>query len=118
MKFFYWLPAVIWAGVIFFLSARSGSELSSMFPILENFNWGHLVAYFVLGICVYYALKNTTAGTKITVLTVLICFLYGVSDEFHQHFVPGRSPEVIDLINDGLGAYIGAYLTGRKMRSR
>ncbi|MCX6954305.1 MAG: VanZ family protein [Verrucomicrobia bacterium] len=35
---------------------------------------------------------------------VLAASAYGVSDEFHQSFVPGRSVEVADWMADTLGA--------------
>ena len=35
---------------------------------------------------------------------------FGISDEIHQSFVPGRSPDLWDLVADSLGALLGAYL--------
>ncbi len=50
-------------------------------------------------------------------MTVLITFLYGVSDELHQWFVPGRHADGIDVLADGLGGLLGAYLF-LKLRGR
>jgi VanZ family protein len=36
--------------------------------------------------------------------------LYGVSDEFHQYFVPGRSVEALDVLADALGGLLGAWM--------
>ena len=105
-KLLYWLPVLGWAGVIFYLSGRTGNQLHQMFPFFTSFNWGHLAAYFILALFVAYALENTLAPQRFKLWVVLICFLYGISDEIHQYFVPGRSPEGGDLINDVLGAYI------------
>ncbi|MGI6065849.1 MAG: VanZ family protein [Bacillota bacterium] len=112
-KTFYWIPALCWAGVIFFLSGRTGSELNRMFSFLGNLNWGHLAAFFILSIFVFYALRKTTSGKNIIVTTILICFLYGISDELHQYFVPGRTPQLLDIVNDVLGASLGV-LAARK----
>jgi VanZ family protein len=38
---------------------------------------------------------------------VVLSVLYGVSDEWHQSFVPGRSPDVYDVAADAIGATIG-----------
>ena len=45
---------------------------------------------------------------RVTLLTglgaIALVVLYGVSDEFHQSFVPGRTSDVADVIADGVGA--------------
>jgi VanZ family protein len=107
MKLLYWFPAVSWAGLIFYLSSRTGNQLHRLFPFFPSFNWGHLVAYFMLSIFVAFALEKTFVLKQLKLWVVLICFLYGVSDEIHQYFVPGRTPEWGDLLNDGVGAYLG-----------
>ena len=35
---------------------------------------------------------------------------YGISDEFHQSFVPGRTPDVLDWLADTSGALLAALL--------
>ena len=51
----------------------------------------------------------------------VIAVVYGVSDEFHQSFVPGRSPDVADVVADAAGAALAltaawgwAILVGRR----
>jgi VanZ family protein len=44
---------------------------------------------------------------------VVFCAAYGVSDEFHQSFVPGRDATVWDVLKDVVGAVIGAWLYAR-----
>ena len=45
--------------------------------------------------------------------------IYGLSDEFHQYFVPGRSPSVLDLVVDGLsGLVVALVLTWLIMRRK
>ena len=41
---------------------------------------------------------------------VLLAWLYALSDEFHQSFVPGRSADWADIVFDWLGAVLGAGL--------
>ena len=41
-------------------------------------------------------------------LAVVLSVVYGVSDEYHQSFVPGRDPSVADVAKDLLGAAAGA----------
>ncbi|MBO5743146.1 MAG: VanZ family protein [Clostridia bacterium] len=37
-------------------------------------------------------------------ITILICFVYAVSDEIHQFFVPGRACRILDVLIDTLGS--------------
>ena len=41
---------------------------------------------------------------------ILISSLYGVSDEFHQRFVPGRTYEVLDMAADAIGSVAAVSL--------
>ena len=43
-------------------------------------------------------------------LAVLLATLYGVTDEGHQWFVPGRTAEVADLVADAVGAAVATGL--------
>ncbi|PUA35490.1 hypothetical protein C8Z91_30295 [Paenibacillus elgii] len=106
-----WLPSVLWMAVIFYLSSRTGDDLGGwldeirlIIPSMEGFDWGHFVSYFILAWTYLWALrpKRLTFLVKFTV--VLLCVLYGVTDEYHQSFVPGRTPDVMDIRNDGIGA--------------
>jgi VanZ family protein len=45
---------------------------------------------------------------------LLLCLLYGMSDEFHQSFVPDRTPSVLDVAADTIGACIGIVIRTRK----
>lgn len=105
------LPAILWMAAIYILSARTGDELGSWLPFFQewfpgmmSFDWGHFAAYFILAWT--YLLIFGIHGDRITVkvCVVLLCLLYGITDEWHQSFVPGRSPDWHDLRNDTIGA--------------
>jgi VanZ family protein len=103
MKWIQWVPALVWMAVIFYLSHQSGSELGSLFPFLDNFNWGHFAAYFILAWLIYWAMYPLRA-VRAKLITIAICIIYGLTDEWHQSFVPMRNPDLYDVINDTLGA--------------
>lgn len=46
-----------------------------------------------------------------TLIAWLICIVYSVGDEIHQHFVPGRSCEIRDMLIDSSGALLGIAVT-------
>ena len=84
-----WAVVLAWMGLIFFLSAQSHlPDLTPSAPGLEEIG-GHLFAYFVLALLLRWALAG--AGVRhATWWAIGLCALYGISDEFHQSFVPNR----------------------------
>jgi VanZ family protein len=71
----------------------------------------HLAAYGVLAALVLNALASGTLdGYTVprALLAIAIAVLYGVSDELHQSFVPGRTPDARDVLADAAGAVIAA----------
>lgn len=104
-----WVPAVVWMGVIFMLSGQPGERLNAILPILQkaipemhDFDWGHFFAYFVLALTYFWGIGRF--GVLYMLASVGLCFLYGLTDEFHQQFVAGRSPDWMDIRNDCIGA--------------
>lgn len=117
-RLFRFLPAVAWMTVIFILSSRTGDELNTllpwfqkMFPFMESFNWGHFVSYFVLALTIDYGIGAKADSFRMKAAIVLLCGLYGVTDEFHQSFVGGRMLDPLDLRNDLIGAALCTAVT-------
>lgn len=100
-----WLPPVLWAALIFILSAQpSLPKTGPSIPHLDKL--AHLVMYGVLGYFTTRALRrahNLPLPTAIP-LAILIAALYGASDEWHQSFVPPRTPSLADWLADVTGA--------------
>lgn len=72
--------------------------------------------FFFYGILAALALRALARGQwrgvgPITVAgAILISSIYGVTDEFHQRFVPGRDYEVLDMLADALRSAAAAGL--------
>ncbi|MCA1010654.1 VanZ family protein [Halobacillus halophilus] len=67
----------------------------------------HFVEFAMLYVLIIAALGVNHRLTKVTsCLAALFSILYGVGDEFHQLFVPGRSFTLIDLVKDTVGVLI------------
>ena len=108
-----WVPPVVWAGLIFYLSSLPGSTLPSPFFTADKLF--HLGVYAMLGFLVARALGYYGWARRfVMVLSVLICFLYALSDEFHQSFVPDRTSSFMDVAADTVGACIGIVIRTRK----
>ena len=103
-----WLPAILWAGTIFVLSAQS--SLPRLAPDISNFDKvEHFGAYGLLGVLVIYALRRSSTLTlsKTVLLAILLTSVYGASDELHQRFVPNRTCDVWDWTADTVGGIVG-----------
>ena len=74
----------------------------------------HFFIYLILGILV---MNCFNIDKKYIIYSVIICFLYSISDEVHQIFVPGRSGEVLDVLIDTCGSFLGINIL-YKLKSR
>jgi VanZ family protein len=104
------LLAIIWAGVIFFLSSQPGMDIPPPFPHMDKLL--HALAFGLLGFFLLGGLRPGKDGYSSgqLLLAIAIAGIYGVLDEVHQHFVPGRMPDVLDVLADFIGAVLGVYL--------
>jgi VanZ family protein len=103
------LPAIFAAVLIWFLSSQS--ILPKPKGILGFDKLQHLLAFAVLtgaaGLWISRE-KWKSRGRFLLLIIAAIGSVYGVVDEIHQFFVPGRDCNVWDWIADTLGALIGA----------
>jgi VanZ family protein len=80
----------------------------------------HIAAYAGLGALTARAtgrgLRNVS--WRAVVVAILISSLYGVTDEYHQVFTPGRSFDVLDMVADAIGSIVGASAIGAWSRIR
>lgn len=117
-KVFRIVPVVLIMGTIFFLSHQTGDK--NALPDLPGLDKiAHMTAYGVLGATVLFAfgrkISKKGAGREI-VFTVVICLLYGLLDEYHQSFIPGRTASGYDLAADCMGAIVACLLWVRSRK--
>lgn len=99
-----WVPAVAWAAVIFFLSSRPTVPAPAV-PNVDKVL--HFVAYAVLGACLAFAAHRSSLPMAVA---LLLGWAYGATDEIHQMFVPGRSPDLLDWLADAAGVATATFL--------
>ena len=104
-----WVPALLWAGLIFALSAipHLGTGLGVWDLILRKL--AHAAEYAILGALVFRACRNAPGA-------VLIASAYAVTDEVHQTFVRARHGSPVDWLIDSVGALVGVVLVARASR--
>ena len=112
-KFFkYWLPVLLWAGLIFFLSSTSSEGIPDIFSGQDII--AHTFVYIILALLLSNAIKNSSRYSsskfKSLILVVVLSIIYAFTDEFHQSFVPGRDCSVIDFFADSVGVIFGGLI--------
>ena len=107
----YALPAIFYAGLIFFLSSLPSSVVPNL-----GISFGDLIIHFLeYSVFGYFlALAIMQSPTKINWKNFLAVFiigsLYAASDEYHQSFVEGRFSEVNDFLADSAGVILGLVM--------
>jgi len=138
-----WLLVFIWCGFIFFCTSSplfTGEHTAGWIKeIMDHFrfkgedhindglfSWNfiirklaHLTVFGVLACLFWRALRPNRYARP---LAWTFTTLYAASDEWHQSFQPGRSPEVTDVLIDACGALIVLYillpLVHRRVKSK
>jgi len=105
------LPMTIVMIIIFLLSNTPGKDLPSAINGLDKIV--HAIAYGTLAACCLYGFPPAARDKKTLrtgILVIFFCFFYGLTDEFHQSFIPGRSPSWLDIAADTTGAALTVLL--------
>lgn len=132
-----WMLVVLWAAVIFLMSAHTGSDFDGTGPLAAIKRWlvglvapvfgpetdivnvaAHFTEYLIFGVLLFAAVRRTWPRAplgRLALVAVAVASLYAVTDEFHQAFVPGRLCDPADWLTDTLGATLGASVSGAVM---
>lgn len=137
IKISIWVVTVLWMTVIFYFSHQpadiskyeSGKVLVKMNLMTEDdinvqgdkriFNLqlfirktAHVTVFLVLGILMTLSIHNTKLSNLKSYMSAYISgSLYGIFDEVHQMFIPGRGPQLRDVLLDSAGVLIGVLIT-------
>ncbi len=112
-----WFLLVGYSLLIFIQSSLPSIDMGTDLPGMDKVL--HLAAYTLMGVLACRALATRPRlETALTLFMAAFAFtlLFGLSDEWHQSFVPSRTADVLDFAADGLGALLGAGFTSRHLR--
>jgi len=110
----YQVPAIAWIALIFWLSSIPSLPTLRLFSFQDKV--AHAIVFFFL--CwfahraFFYQIRFPSLQRRALLVGLAVTILYGVMDEVHQFFVPGRSFDYFDMLADTLGglAYVGIFL--------
>jgi hypothetical protein len=103
------LPLVLYGLLIFYFSSQTRFFIQPP-EFFSSDKLYHFLEYTVLGILagrVIRAYPVAFRGLSPVGAVTLFCLIYGIGDEFHQWFVPGRSATVGDVLADTAGGWAG-----------
>lgn len=110
-----WAPVVAYMALIFALSSIAQTP-----QLPEGGDKGaHAMLYAGLGVVFVRGLAGglrARVSWGMVAAAALFAAVYGVSDEFHQWFVPPRQVEAADVVADTVGASLAALAL--RLRSR
>lgn len=105
--FLYWVPVLAWALLIFYFSGIPSVRISSEVILNEIMHYaGHFSIYFIFSFLLARAFcKEELEMQKIFWASFIIAGVYAIGDEYHQIFVPGRFPDIKDVVTDWVGIF-------------
>ena len=104
------MPVVAYMAILFYVQSLSSvpSPPAGLTDKHEHFFFYGILAALALRALARAEWRRITLATVIG--AILISSAYGVSDEFHQRFVPGREYDVLDMVADAIGSAAAAGL--------
>lgn len=109
------LCLIIICVIIFLFSHQTGEASSHIASNILVRKLGHFTEYAALGFFMLGFLSNvnrlSTNTFNLLLVSLFFSFLYAVSDEFHQTFIPNRSGNITDVFIDTSGAFFGIVIS-------
>ncbi len=112
-----WLPAFVMMAILF-LASNTPARSIPTFGVADVFvkKGGHMLGYALLASAYWAGLKFKKDRIW---LAFLLAILYALTDEFHQTFIQGRHPSLVDVFGfDGGGAAIALLLEVLTLRKK
>jgi len=107
----FWFPVILYSGIIFYVSSMP--DVKTPLQGIQFDKFLHILVYVPFGFLLARGICNARGSVSRGMLlgtVLMVSFLYGLSDEIHQSFVPGRNAGIIDIIADTVGSVAGGYI--------
>jgi VanZ family protein len=112
LKFFDILALLFYCAVIYWLSDQPSLPIPMLFEFQDKLH--HFTAYFIMGLLAWRNFRHfVKPPILLAIVCVMFCSLYGISDEWHQSFVEGRTCDSLDWLADTIGATMAMFLLAR-----
>ncbi|HMI31690.1 MAG TPA: VanZ family protein [Candidatus Limnocylindrales bacterium] len=108
----YWLPVLLYIGLIFGASSIPGRDIPNLFPYMDKLE--HLTEYSLFGLLLGRAFRFTVGGDRgrfWSLATVAFGGFVGGMDELYQRLTPGRSSDIRDWAVDVTAVTLAVLFT-------
>jgi VanZ family protein len=108
-----WIPVIIYAGLIFYISDQPSLGIPSEISLFDPKHVTlHVLEYLPLGLLAARAASKTKGLARYNTInfSAALGVFYGLTDEAHQYFVPGRTASLWDVFADTAGVLLGLML--------
>ena len=122
----YYLPLLIWMGIIFYFSSKKGSGYPmKTWQFYMERKGAHIAEYFLLAVLflrIFFLGRFDWISRQKKYLpyasAFVFSFIFAVSDEFHQYFIFGREGKISDIGIDVIGIILAllAYWIAMKQK--
>jgi hypothetical protein len=108
----YWLPAIALCAIIFWQSSYATPDILPKWPYQDKaFHGGVYGLLAALWVRAFSTVRGFHGRRRLLLWTgIVLATLYGLSDEWHQSFVPARTADAADLLADFCGSVVGSWL--------
>jgi len=116
----YQLPACLWAGLIFVFSSIKRLPAPQLGVNFAD-KIGHFIVYLIFGFLLVRASLSISARGKekrAILLAAALGILWGIVDEIHQAFVPGRDASFLDGVADAAGVLLISFVILWRVKRR
>jgi len=108
VKLLDFLALLFYCMAIFWVSSQPSLPVPMWFPHQDKLL--HAAAYFVLGLLLWRFVRHFIKSPMILAsVCIALGSLYGLSDEWHQSFVPGRDADWLDWLADTAGVGLAVF---------
>lgn len=134
-----WLPVILWAGLMIFLSRQSGTDTTELSGLLTRMlaevlarlgiivdqvqlhhalrTSAHIIVYFVWSVLLYRAFCGcsrvcftVSALLRSFLLTLVLCSAVAVLDELQKKWIPGRHCNWNEVVLNAVSALVGTLI--------
>ena len=88
---------IFYASSLTFLGVGKTSYMSYIY---------HFTAFSYLSLFLLISLTKGKNSKKLIILGIILALIYGIFDEIHQYFIPGRTSTIKDILVNSIGIFI------------